>query len=199
MNQPTLAPADPRPAFTTATARMTDLLSAVTADTLDRPTPCTEFDVATLTAHILGVAQRSRAIATGGDVLAIDPIAAVRDADSFAATIADTLSALGDDAVLGRPVTVPWGTVPVAGALWGYVNEMLVHGWDLAVATGQPAESDDTADAAATALSVVRPFISADIRDDPAVPFGPVVAPRPAAGPTERLANWSGRSADGWV
>ena len=37
-----------------------------------------------------------------------------------------------DDAVLDELVTVPWGRVPGRAAVWGYIREALVHGWDLA-------------------------------------------------------------------
>jgi len=70
------------------------------------------------------------------------------------------------------------------------------NGWDLAVATGQPSEADPALGDPTAAE--VRRFIPADVRV-PGVPFSPVVEPRPEAGPTERLANWSGRSAHGWV
>jgi uncharacterized protein (TIGR03086 family) len=97
-----------------------------------------------------------------------------------------------DDTILDRPVTVPWGSVPGRAAIWGYLNETLVHGWDLAVATGQEAEADP--DLAETVLAVVRRVIPAEPRGGH-MPFAAVVEPAPGAGPTERLANWSGHRA----
>ena len=85
---------------------------------------------------------------------------------------------------------MPWGVVPGAAALGMYVNETLVHGWDLAVATGQPAESP-TRSSPQVAFQAARGSSRADPRFD-GVPFGPVVEPRDGAGTTERLANWSG-------
>lgn len=196
---PEAAPAldDPRPAFRAATAWVVELLDGVSDDQLDSPTPCDEFDVRTLSAHLVAVAERAAALAEGVDIRTMASIAEQFDARTYAAFIDQALDSWSDDAKLSAMVQVPWGEVPGAGALWGYVSETLVHGWDLAVATGRPPEAD--AELAETTLGVARQFIPAAIRTDPGVPFGPVVEPRPEAGPTERLANWTGRQSVGWV
>ncbi|ANY24861.1 MULTISPECIES: TIGR03086 family metal-binding protein [Gordonia] len=188
---------DPRPAFRAATAWVVELLDGVSDDQLDSPTPCDEFDVRTLSAHLVAVAERAAALAEGVDIRTMASIAEQFDARTYAAFIDQALDSWSDDAKLSAMVQVPWGEVPGAGALWGYVSETLVHGWDLAVATGRPPEAD--AELAETTLGVARQFIPAAIRTDPGVPFGPVVEPRPEAGPTERLANWTGRQSVGWV
>lgn len=64
-----------------------------------------------------------------------------------------------------------------------------MHGWDLAVATGQPSEAD--ADLASAALALAARTLPAEPRGGH-VPFAPVAEPSPDAGPTEQLANWSG-------
>ncbi|MBM7276815.1 TIGR03086 family protein [Gordonia rubripertincta] len=195
MNAPTTPP-DPRPAFAAATTWVTGLLSEVTAEQLAAPTPCDEFDVRTLGAHLLATAQRAAALPEGVDVRAMPFIADRFDAQEYATVVARAVDLWSDDATLARMVQVPWGEVPGAGALWGYVNETIVHGWDLAVATGQTSEA--VPEAATDTLAIVRRFIRPEIRQDPNVPFGSVVVPRPGAGPTERLANWSGRDATSW-
>ncbi|ASR04766.1 TIGR03086 family metal-binding protein [Gordonia rubripertincta] len=196
MNAPTTPP-DPRPAFAAAITWVTGLLSEVTAEQLAGPTPCDEFDVRTLGAHLLATAQRAAALPEGVDVRAMPFIADRFDAQEYATVVARAVDLWSDDATLARMVQVPWGEVPGAGALWGYVNETIVHGWDLAVATGQPSEA--VPEAATDTLAIVRRFIRPEIRQDPNVPFGVVVEPRDGAGPVETLANWSGRDSAAWV
>jgi len=95
------------------------------------------------------------------------------------------------DAILDRAVTAPWGRVPGRVAMYGYLSETLVHGWDLAVATGQPAEAPT--EIAEASLAAAPRLLPAEPRGGH-VPFAPPVQPAPDAGPTERLANWSGRA-----
>lgn len=188
---------DPRPSYAAATEWMTRILAGIGADRLGDPTPCDEFDVGTLARHVVATARRAAALGRGGDVLAVDFIADVGDAQTYGSTVAEAIELWSDDAKLTATVTVPWGTVPGAGALWGYVSETLVHAWDLAVATGQESEGD--AAVVEPVLAVAQRFIPAEIRGSDDVPFGPVVEPRADAGPTERLANWTGRESAEWV
>ncbi len=187
---------DPRRIYLGATAWVTSLLSTVREDQRCLPTPCDEFDVRTLSSHLLGTVGRVIAIAELGNAESVPPLAPEHDAETFAQLAERAQRAWADDTLLDTPVTVPWGQAPGREALWGYIGEALVHGWDLAVATGQPSEADPAL--VEPTAAEVRRFIPADVRV-PGVPFSPVVEPRPEAGPTERLANWSGRSAHGWV
>ncbi len=189
------AATDPRPVYAGATAWVADILRGVTPAQMTDPTPCDDLDAAALGGHLLGTAHRAIAIAEGRDVSAVPAFGLAFDPDAYVAATSSAITLWGDDTLLDTPVTVPWGTVPGRGTLWGYVNETLVHGWDLAVATGRPAEAP--AGLAEAMLPVARMFIGADIRDD--APFDAVVDPRPGAGPTERLANWSGRASSPWL
>lgn len=188
---------DPRPAYAAVTEWVRTLLGNVTTDQLALPTPCDEFDVRTLAQHILAVGLRAEALATRATVDGQPVLADHYDANTFG-QIRERALAAWAVAPLDREVQVPWGTVPGAAALGMYVNETLVHGWDLAVATGQNAEFSDS-DIVAAAFAVVQSALPAQIREMDDVPFGPVVEPREEAGPTERLANWSGRSSAEWV
>jgi uncharacterized protein (TIGR03086 family) len=88
-------------------------------------------------------------------------------------------------------VEVPWGKIPGRFALAGYLQEVLAHGWDLARATGQPAEGDP--ELARFALAGAQRILPPDIRGDETVPFGPVVEAPAGAGPYAQLAAWLGR------
>lgn len=187
---------DPRPIYLGATAWVTNLLSAVREDQHELPTPCDEFDVRTLSSHLIGTVGRIIAIAELGSPDSVSSVAPEHDAATFARLADDAQRAWADDALLDKVVSAPWGETPGRIALWGYINEAFVHGWDLAVATGQAAEAD---------VALVEPtaavwcgFLPAEMRGA-GVPFEAVVEPRAEAGATERLANWSGRSVRGWV
>lgn len=70
---------------------------------------------------------------------------------------------------------------------WGFATETLVHGWDLAVATGQHSEADP---------ELVQPLLDRASTTLPALgrkpSYGNVVTSRRGVGATEPLANWFG-------
>ena len=190
----TTADLDPRPRYRAATEWVVGLAAGVRPDQLTAPTPCPEFDVRTLLGHLVTTARRARAVGDGRPPLDVPVVTTgVADADwasTYAMDAKHALAAWSDERLTAQ-VEVPWGTVPGRAAVWAYVNETLVHGWDLAVATGQPAEADPAV--AQAALVAAQRAIPAEPRGGP-VPFAAPVPPAPNAGPTERLANWSGRS-----
>lgn len=98
---------------------------------LDLPTPCDEWDVKTLMNHLLATQQYFVGAARNEDVappagfpptlLGPDPVADFRDAR------AETLEVFGRD-----------GVIEATGAALGIAfSDQLLHGWDLAKATGQ--------------------------------------------------------------
>jgi uncharacterized protein (TIGR03086 family) len=184
---------DPRPGYRTATEWVADLAAAVRPDQLDLPTPCPEFTVRDLLRHLVGTVRRVQGFAEGVPPSEIPVDVTDVPDDSLAAGYAGEAKrardAWADDALLDAVVTVPWGQVPGRVAIGAYTNETLVHGWDLAVATGRPAEADP--EVAQATLVAAQRAIPAQPRGG-AVPFAAPVLPAPNAGPTERLANWSG-------
>ena len=173
------------------------LVAAVRDDQWPDPTPCPDWTVRDLVSHIVtgnrmfaGILRGDPPAAPAGSPAA-DPgpagedlVTAYRDAAS------GLLAAFSEPGALERVVTVPFGTVPGIAALHLRITELLVHGWDLARATGQPASFPD--DLAEQELA----FSRARLGDSPAGrrPFGP---PQPAAADApaiDRLAACLGRT-----
>jgi uncharacterized protein (TIGR03086 family) len=192
---PTMDTIDPRPLYRDALAWVRALAAAVPADRLTDPTPCPEWDVRGMLGHLVATVDRARVIGEGGDPQQEPRVVTGVPDDGWADALAaaeDKMAAIwADDSVLDVLVTVPWGRVPGRAAVWGYVREALVHGWDLAVATGQDGEADPAT--AEAVLAVTQQVMPAEPRGGP-IPFAAPVEPRAGAGPTERLANWCGRT-----
>lgn len=187
--------ADPRPAFTTIFELAATAIEAVRPDQLEGPTPCDDYDVQGLLAHLRLVAARVDHIGRG-----IDPMA-VSDADfaGLAGRWAGEWRAVGDriaqhwadDAVLARTVTLPWATLPAAAALGMYTSELATHLWDLAVATGQqPAFPAPIIEAS---VAMMQQALPAEHRGGE-IPFAAPVPVGTDSAPIERLVAWTGRN-----
>lgn len=188
---------DPRPLYFAGIAQNGRLVAAVRPDQLDSPTPCPEYDVRALIAHLLGGLRRVTHVATGGDAFDVPRlVTGVADGEwsaEYEAAEAALLEVWRDDAVLDRPMTLPFGTMPGRGAAAAFVVEVATHGWDLAAATGQ--EGALHPEIGSAALQLARQFIPAEPRGGP-VPFGPVVEVPADGSPYAQLAGWLGRTPD---
>ena len=201
---------DPRPLFLSALDTATQVIGAIRPDQLDAPTPCTGYDVRQLLGHLVGVLPRVAAMGRGADPMSVgDAPAGVAD-DAWPATwravADDAAAAWRDDAALERTVVLPWATDTGAAALLGYVNEITVHTWDLARATGQePAWNDE---AVGRALNLMHTWLPgehrAEIFAEVRKSMGPAAADAPdafaeavsvpAGAPLiDRLVAWNGR------
>lgn len=196
---------DPRPLFGRAIATGGAVIAAVRPDQLADPTPCSEMDVRTMIGHLVGVLDRVGALGRGEDPFTVGDAIELDDrwSDAWTAAAARMADAWSDDAVLEGPMALPWIQGTGADVLASYFNELTVHTWDLAVATGQHPDWDDEVMAAALAAG---DFIPAEDRlalyeeisvsmglDEVAVPFAEVVAVAADAPAIDRLVAWNGR------
>lgn len=185
---------DPRPLYAQALDWVQQLLAGIPDGAHHAPTGCADFDVTALAGHLVATVERARVIGEGGDPTSV-PLVIQETAEPWASRYAEAATRLWpvwqQDDALDRTVRAPWGEIPGWAAVWSYLNETLVHGWDLARATGQGPEARPAL--AEAALAMAPRVVPAEPRRGH-VPFAPVVEPRPEAGPTERLARWSGRS-----
>ena len=196
---------DPRPILDRAIATGAAVIARVRSDQLSAPTPCSEMDVRAMLGHLVGVVDRIAALGQGQDPFAVTETPAPDDgwSDAWAASARRAADAWNDDAVLEQPMALPWIQGAGAEILASYFSELTVHTWDLATATGQQPDWDDTVVDAALAE---RDFLPAENRralfeeisatlglDEVAMPFAEQV-PVPANAPAiDRLVAWNGR------
>jgi len=108
------------------------------------PTPCTDWNVRDLVNHV-AVGNFAFASILRGEPRAAPgaPPGSVRDLlKAYRDSAAAVLDAFRQPGVLEQVFTVPFGPVPGIVALHLRITEILVHGWDLARATGQGFTSD---------------------------------------------------------
>ncbi|WP_432542431.1 TIGR03086 family metal-binding protein [Kineococcus sp. SYSU DK002] len=187
---------DPRDQMHRAADLAGVLVAAVPADALDRPTPCTEWDVRALLGHLVAVTARVAHIARGGSpsdlptVLDAEPQGGF--AAAYAAGVAGVRQAWADPAVLGATVHHPAGDMPGAAGATIYAQEFATHAVDLAVALDRTDLLDE--EFLEQVLQIAVRFVPAE---RPGFPFGP---PVPVAGDAPahvRLSAWLGRSLPG--
>ncbi len=131
---------DPVEQLQAAGDEMARLIEGVRDDQWSAPTPCTEWSVTELVDHII------ESVARFAHILRPDnPPEAVstRSADDYRAQTRALLAALREPGVMEQEYAVPVGTVSGAVVVHLRLTETLVHGWDLAQATGQTTRFDD--------------------------------------------------------
>jgi uncharacterized protein (TIGR03086 family) len=207
---------DPRPAFAEVADVATSLIGSVRTDQLDLATPAT-MSVVDLLGHLVMVGRRV-ACAGRGDHPSTWPgdLPSSWDGsdvdfrgggwvDAWAAARDEGLDAWTSDAALTRETPLPWTVTSGAEALAVYVNEVLVHTWDLAQAVGgAPAWSDATIAIADLAIRAQLPMADRGPMWEQAKqyapagmtwedPFGNAVEVSPEASAVDRLVAWNGR------
>ncbi|MDF5756251.1 TIGR03086 family metal-binding protein [Spongiactinospora sp. TRM90649] len=162
------------------------LVESVAPGQMDDPTPCAGWNVRALLDHLTyenlmwtGLALGSPRADHDADHLGDDHVAAFRDA------AAGTLAAFRRPGMLEER----FGPAPGWRLVEQVVIEMLVHGWDLAVATGA---STDLAPEVGAPMPAVRGIYGALPRT-PGGSLGPAREPSPDATPADRLAAYLGR------
>jgi uncharacterized protein (TIGR03086 family) len=131
-----------------AAAEAARIAHGVRPDQLDGPTPCTEFDTRTLVNHWVlytayGLERRARREELPEELTARDFTAAADWADAYAAQLERAVAAWADPAVWAGEVDLGGMAMPAATIAQLVVKEMVVHGWDVARATGQRFEADE--------------------------------------------------------
>jgi uncharacterized protein (TIGR03086 family) len=169
------------------------VVAGISPDQLDLRTPDADWDVRALLNHVVGGNLWAAELAAGGtieqvgdrldgDVIGADPTAAY---DRSATAAAAAFEAPG---ALDAPCAVSYGPVPGSVYAGHRFVDVLIHGWDLAAATGQDATLDAGLVDACTLI--LEPQVEA-FRAAGAI--GPAVPTAPGASPQTRLLAMLGR------
>jgi uncharacterized protein (TIGR03086 family) len=185
--------------FAPQAAEVARVIAGVRDDQLTDPTPCEDTPVAAMLDHFDGLTVAFRRAGEKAE-LAGGPSA---DAAHLAADWRTKLPAQLDALVAAWQEPAAWeGTTEIAGMRMPAgeagrvaVNEVLVHGWDLAVATGQAYTADPAVAQACLELAESLAAGAPEMRNQI---YGPVV-PVPAEAPVfDRLLGQTGRD-PGWT
>lgn len=179
------------------------IIPGITPAQLDHPTPCGQWLLRDLLAHIIGQ-YHGFALAASGQPTDLDafrprPVADYADlAGAYAAAAELVTGAFASDGVLDRPFYLPeirdGGPFPASMAIGFHFIDEVAHAWDLAKSADVPIEFDD--EVLRVALS-----ISTRIPNDPATrgdgfAFGLADDPDPNAPPLDRIVTLLGRRPD---
>lgn len=174
------------------------LVRGTTDDQLTGPTPCPDYTVADLCDHIGGLAIAfSQAATKTAPAEGNEPSAdGSRLEDGWRERIAAQLDELAaawaepaayDGMTMAGPIEMPAEIAALVA-----IDEVTVHAWDLAVATGQPYDADPIAVAAAHGFAASFEPPEGGAADDGGL-FGPPVEVDADATPLDRLLGATGR------
>jgi uncharacterized protein (TIGR03086 family) len=179
-----------------ATRNLTRIVEGLRDDQLTGPTPCTETTVADLLDHVDGFSMAFTAAATKTDLPGGQGARAdgSRLGPDWRERIPQRLHGLAEawkdeDAWTGMTRA---GGLDLPAELAGTIalNEVLIHGWDLAVASGQRYTAELEHVEAATGF--VAPQAAQNPEGTPGL-FGPAVPVPEDASPLDRLLGLTGR------
>ncbi|MBI2755205.1 MAG: TIGR03086 family protein [Chloroflexi bacterium] len=182
-----------------ACAATAALVNAVQSDQWSNATPCAEWNARALINHLVRGNRMAAALlrgeqpsrpgstppATAAEQLGDDPFSA------YSASASELQAAFSRPNVLDGVYQAPVGPVPGATLLDLRITELLVHGWDLAQATGQPARLPE--DLAEVELAFARGDRAPRVPRT-GHPFGPIQPVPDDAPAIDRLAAYLGRS-----
>jgi len=171
------------------------IVEQITDDQLVLPTPCDRWDVRALLNHVLGtlalgqalLSDKPSAVAMGPGELPDSDLVGDDPHKAYRLGVEGLLRAAAGD-TFDRVHATPFGDMP-GSILGGFTTlDIVVHGWDLATATGQPAALDD--ELAETVLAFAHQAITADTRGPR---IGPEIPVSSDASLTDRLVAYLGR------
>ena len=170
---------------------VSEVVEGIRPEQLDDPTPCDRFSVHDVLDHMVVLGGRFAHTFRGEEAPDIAPPAVDGSVpvEAFRSAMGELLDAVRSPGALARSVSAPFGEVPGETFARFVAFDGLVHGWDLARATGQDYAPDPEAVAAVEEFA--RRALTPDMRDGDTFA---AEATHPAGADTlERLVAFSGR------
>jgi uncharacterized protein (TIGR03086 family) len=150
------------------------IIVGVRPEDLPKPTPCKDWNVRLLLNHIIGGNHMFAEVAKGGRVDStgeMDDYTVPDPGSNYLSSADALLAAWAEPGAMERRVHMPFGDIPASAAVSIHFLDIVVHGWDLARATGQDATIET--DLAEEALDISHGFLSPELRATGV--FGPEV------------------------
>ena len=175
-----------------ATDKMISLLASVSEDQFDLATPCPEARLGDLVDHVGTFASRFAAVARKEDRGGGPPPPNAANLEAgWRDRITRDLRTCADawrqpDAWEGM-TTVGGMELPCEVAGLVVLDELVVHGWDIAISTGQPYEPS------ASDIEAASSFVASFDAPRDGNLFGPVVPVPDSGAPLDRLLGLAGR------
>ena len=175
------------------------IVAGIKPSQLAAPTPCIEWDLQGLLAHMIGQHYGFAAAARGEESdrsvwaprpVGDDPLA------QYTAAVREVTTAFSEEGLVGRRFLLPeiheTLRFPAPTAISFHLLDYVVHGWDVARSVGTVAQFDD--DLVAAALAVAEQIPQDASRLEPGALFRPSVSVPEDASPMDRLIASTGRS-----
>ena len=169
------------------------VLTNVSPQQLDGPTPCANWTVRELINHIVG-GQYFFAAGAAGQPLAGDgtDFSAGDFVAAFDEGAAACVIAFNTDGVMTKTLKLPFGEMPGAAFLGLAATDTFTHGWDLAKATGQ--DTDLAPELAGALLQGARTLIPEAFRSSDGAVFGAEQPAPEGSSAADQLAAFLGRT-----
>lgn len=175
--------------------RLANVADGVSEQQLTDPTPCSDFTVDALLGHTVSWLENFAAGFASPDGNC--PRSGLQDARVPLAEAGERIRAAGcqlkeaiDDGAATRELRIAGDGLPGDMALSMILGEYLVHGWDLAVATGQEWDPDE--DATRQAHDFLTGMVTPESRGGDGM-FGPEVEVPADASALDQLLGFTGR------
>lgn len=189
---------DPIALFEHASGRMQEIMEGIRQGQADMGTPCAEWNVIDVMNHLIGVLELTAGCMADSpsDIRPNEADSSYAGETSVAvlaqahhAESARVLELAGRQGIPDRVAATPFGDMPVNQIMVGTLPDQIVHGWDLAKATGQ----DTTLDPGL--VEFTHGMLSSGFADmgREAGFNGPEIAVSDDAGPQDKMIAYMGR------